>query len=122
MSSAAQRKVTITYTGDVGGTQELTATENSPSPASIQVVTLTEADPLEVVVPANAVCMTILKPSDNVLGIFLAGAADETGLLLHPTQPDSITLAPDQTSVWLELESDDNAETNSSIDVRLYWT
>ena len=94
MSATSTRKAVIVFSGDVGGTQEISAAENQASPAQIQIVTL--ASGLNTItVPTGGStpkCCTIMKPSDNTTSITFKGVTGDTGVRLHDTDPDSISL------------------------------
>ena len=117
MTSTARRKTTIVFAGDVGGTQEYDAAYNETSPAATTPYALASGNNT-IPIPDGATCLTIVKPSDNTVGISLKGLSGDTvgtgALPLHPTDPDSISLSPDASSVVIAA---DNVVT-----VRLVWT
>ncbi len=115
MAAVARRRVTITYSNDVEGEQLIDAAVNADSPASTQLVALSQNDNT-ITVPDGATCCTIVKPGDNTTAITLKGDTGDTGILLHLTDPDSITIHPITTSFILTLE----AETEAT--VRLFWS
>ncbi len=94
MSTASARTQTITFTGDVTATQSNSALQNPASPAVSQITSLV-AGANTIAVPgggATPVAVTIIPPAGNVQPITLKGIAGDTGILLHPTDPATITL------------------------------
>lgn len=123
MAATSRRKITITYSGDVEGEQELDAANNTVSPATIEYVTLTDGSNA-FQKPDNATAVTIVKPTTNTTEIHL-GAAN--GLQLHNTDPDTFSLHADETEILLFLgpDPDDEEIPSTSADlvgVRLFWT
>ena len=123
MAATARRKVTVTYSGDVEGEQEIDAANNVASPAQIQYVTLSDGGN-GFTVPDGATAVTIVKPTDNTTEIFLH-AVD--GLRLHNTDPDTISLHSSVTEVTLYLgpnPADEEVPTTSAdlVGVRLFWS
>lgn len=134
MSAKARRKITVTYSNDVEGENELNAAENTASPASVQLVTLeapgfvddtwTETD-VEVTVPEGATAVTIQKPGDNEMRVRFKGdgEGDTVGILMSPTDPDSISLASGVESFWLANAARvTEDETPVDVTVRLFWS
>lgn len=134
MSTAARRTVTIVSAGDVEGENIIPADNNATAPGVIQNVDLeapgyvgdvwTETE-VEVTVPTGATAVTIQKPGDNAMRIRLKGdsGGDTVGMLLHPTDPDSISLASGVASFWLanaaRMTED---ETPVDVTVKLFWS
>lgn len=117
MAASAQRKITLTYTGDLVGVQELAATTNTASPAQVQILTLAAGDNT-ITVPgggATAKACTILKPSNNAVVLKLKGAGGDTGVQLHKTDPDAISIDAGVTSIILNAAAE-------IAGVRLFWT
>ncbi len=117
MSVRAQRKATIVFSGDVGGTQEIEAEDNTDSPAQIQIVTLA-VGANTITVPSGGstpTCCTIIKPSDNTTSITLKGVTGDTGIRLHNTDPDCISVYSSVSSFVLTAGAE-------IIGVRLVWT
>ena len=123
MATTLKRKITLTYNGDVGGIspgfrQEVSAADSSASPAVIQLVTLAAGDntiTAPAVVGFTPKACTIMKPSGNATAIMLKGDAGDTGIRLHDTDPDSVSLHSSQTTFILNA--------GAQIDgVRLFWT
>lgn len=122
MAATAKRKITVTYYGDVfGGTagqaHEVNAADNAASPAQVELVTLAIGDNT-IAVPgggATAKSCTIVKPSGNTTAIKLKGDAGDTGVRLHDTDPDTISLDASQVSFVLNVAAE-------VAGVRLFWT
>lgn len=113
MSATSTRGVTIVYSGDVGGTQEIEAATNTASPAMVQVVDLAAANNT-IAVPTGATALTIMKPSDNTAQIMLKGVNGDTGVGLHLTDPDSVSLQDGLDSLVLQASDE--------VTVRLFWS
>lgn len=105
MSATARRKIIITFNGDVAGEQEYEAAEVSDSVAAIQTYTMAAATPTVFICPASSdqdpKSATIIKPSDYAGTLTLKGLSGDTGILLSPTEPDTITMGDGQTSFVL---------------------
>jgi hypothetical protein len=125
MAATAKRKITVTYFGDVGGAtsgtgapQEISAADNNASPAQIQIITLASGDNT-ITAPgggSSPKSCTIVKPTPNAIPIRIKGNAGDTGVRLHDTDPDTISLDASQTSFIL------NALGGTVVGVRLFWT
>lgn len=133
MAAASRRKITVTFSGDVEGEEILDADGNAASPASVQLVALpapaldeseiwTETE-VEVTVPAGATAVTILKDGANVSPIRFKGdgGGDTVGIKLHPTDPDSISLASTVTAFWLSNAAPEDSDDGDTT-VRLFWS
>ena len=122
MAAKARRKITITYSNDVEGEQEINAATNTESPAMIEQVTL-EDNSNTIDVPAGATAVTIVKPTDNETAIYLVSP---TGHRLHDTDPDTISLHEDVTAITLWLgPASAGEEVPTVVDdvvVRLFWS
>ncbi len=122
MAATAKRKITLTYYGDVGGAspglpQEINAADNGASPAQIQILTLASGDNT-ITVPGGGSTpksCTIVKPSGNAVAIKIKGAGGDTGVRLHDTDPDTISLDGSVTSFILNAAA-------QIVGVRLFWT
>ncbi len=113
MSASSRRKTTIIFAGDVGGTQEHEAAYNTSSPAASYPVEL-GSGANTITKPTNATCVTIVKASDNTTSLTFKGVAGDTGVRLHDTDPDSITLHSSVTTFVLT--------TGAAMTVRLVWS
>lgn len=124
MAATAKRKITLTYFGDVGGAttgagnvNEVSAADNNASPAQIQLVTLAAGDNT-ITAPTGGASFkscTIVKPSTNANAIKIKGAGGDTGVRLHDTDPDTISLDGSQGTFILNAAA-------QIIGVRLFWT
>ena len=126
MSITAARKTTIVFSGDLAGTNEYEADDNVESPGQMFTYTFTAAATNGTVfVPpgteANATvvptCLTILKPSDYTGTIILKtleATPNDEGIPLHPTDPDSISIAATVTQFCIVVSED--------VALRLLWT
>ncbi len=117
MSATSNRKVTVVYSGDVGGTQELAAAENQSSPAMIEQL-VCENGINTVIVPEGATCCTITKPSDNTVALTFKGADEDTGMQMHDTDPDSFSIHANTESfvIYADLGED------GACTLRLFWS
>lgn len=88
MSTVANRKITITYAGDIDGTNVLDAAVNNASPAAISFITLASGANT-ITPPAGFKSATILPPAANAVAITLKGVTGDTGVRLHNTDPSS---------------------------------
>lgn len=116
MSTISTRTINIVSTGDVNGTQLISAAPNTNAPGDIDVVRLAAGDNA-ITVPTGGTqpkAVTIVKPTGNTVAIKLKGINGDTGVTLHPTDPDSISLDAAQTSFVLNAAS--------QVDVRLHWS
>lgn len=92
MASNAQRVITITYSGDVIGTETLTAAANASTPASITIHTLAPGDNT-ITVPTGGSTVkgaTIVPPAGNAQAITLKGVGADTGIPISKLDPTSI--------------------------------
>ena len=118
MATSAQRKTTLTYTGDVVGVEEISASINLASPAQIQILTLAVGDNT-ITAPGGGATFkacTIVKPSANTSAIKIKGNAGDTGVRLSNAEHDVISLDAAQASFIL------NVATAEIVGVRLFWT
>lgn len=116
MAATATRVTTITYSGDVVGTQTLSAASNTSSPAEVRAVDLSSGFN-EIAIPSGftPVSVTIVPPSGNTTSITLKGVTGDTGIRIHDTDPTTIALHSTVTSIGLT--------TGSAIsNCRFYWT
>lgn len=122
MSATSRRKITVTYVGDVGGpspgaVQEINAADNLASPAQVQLLTLALGDNTITVPGGGATprACTIVKPSSNAVVLKLKGVGGDTGIQLHKTDPDTISIDDGVTSFVLHAAAE-------VVGVRLFWT
>lgn len=117
MTTSAQRRTTLTYQGDVVGTEGISAAINLASPAQIQIVTLAIGDNV-ITAPTGGstpVACTIVKPSANAAVIKLKGNVADVGVQLHKTDPDTISIDAGVASFILNAAA-------QIVGVRLFWT
>ena len=94
MSVTSNRAIDITFEGDHDSSDTYSADENTASPGQHQVVTLA-LGANTITVPTGGTtpkAVTILKPSGNTTSIIFKGVTGDTGVRLHDTDPDSISL------------------------------
>lgn len=115
--ATATRKVTITYSGDVDGEQEINAAANASSPAVLELKTLAAGANTITVPTAGKVptAVTIVPPADNTQSVTLKGVTGDTGVRLHDTDPTSIALDDGVVSFCLTAGAE-------IVGVRLYWS
>lgn len=117
MSVASIRSTTITYSGDVSGTETLTAATNSASPGAVEIKTLASGANT-ITIPTGGTTVTavsILPPTGNVVSITFKGVTGDTGVRLHNTDFSSFAL---DSSVATFVLTAGAALTG----VRLYWS
>lgn len=117
MAVTCTRVVTLTYTGDVVGTETMSAASNIASPGMMEVKALpvgftAVAVPLAGTVPT---AVTIVPPAGNSNSITLKGVTGDTGIRLHNTDPTTIALDSSVTTIGLTIAT---ATTN----IRFYWS
>lgn len=116
MAVASARTQTITYTGDVTGTETVSAAANAASPGSITIHTLTSgANTITVPVGATCTAATIVPPSGNLQTLTLKGVTGDTGVALHLTDPSTIALASTTLTFCLTAGGTVTA-------LRIYWS
>src|SRR6267142_849838 len=94
MSVSAARSTTITYSGDVSGTETVSAATNAASPGSVEIKTLSSGANT-ITVPTGGTtptACTILPPTGNTTSLTLKGVTGDTGVRLHNTDPSTISL------------------------------
>ncbi len=117
MSVTATRVTTITYSGDVVGTETISAASNAASPGSIEIKTLASGANT-ITVPtggATVTACTILPPTGNTTNITLKGVTGDTGVQLHDSDPSSISLDPATANFCVTAAA-------QIIGVRFYWS
>lgn len=116
MAVASARTQTITYTGDVTGSESVSAASNVASPGSITIHTLVlGANTITVPVGATCTAATIVPPSANVQTLTLKGVTGDTGIPLHLTDPTTLALAASATTFCLTAGGVITA-------LRIYWS
>jgi NADPH:quinone reductase-like Zn-dependent oxidoreductase len=94
MPTASARTQTIVFTGDTTATQTNAAGSNPNSPGMNQLMSLVPGANT-ILVPAGGstpVAVTIIPPAGNTVTLTLKGIAGDTGILLHLTDPCTISL------------------------------
>ena len=93
MAATANRSEIITFTGDVTARITLVATENTASPADIQLLTLASgANTITLPTGGSTVkSATLVPPTSNSQTITLKGVTGDTGIALSKTQPTVVT-------------------------------
>jgi hypothetical protein len=117
MSVTGSRSVSFSFSGDVVlPTEAVPAVNNQASPGAISLVSLaTGANTITVPTGgATPTGCTIVKPSGNTVQITLKGVTGDTGVLLHKSDPDSISIDSSMTTFCLTAAS--------AVNVRLIWT
>lgn len=117
MAATARRTVTLTFSGDVEGEQELAAADNADSPAAVELKTLAIGANTITVPTAGTVptAVTIVPPGSNATAITLKGVAGDTGIRIHDTDPTTIALDDSVVSFVLNAAAEITG-------VRLFWT
>ena len=117
MAVTATRAQTITYSGDVAGTETLSAASNAASPGSVELKTLASGFNT-ITLPtggSTVVSCTIVPPSGNTTSITLKSITGDTGIRIHNTDPTTITFHSTETAFGLT--------TGAGITgVRFFWT
>lgn len=117
MSVSVTRRTTLTYAGDVVGTEIIDATENLNSPGVVEFKTL--ASGANTITPPTGgsvpKAVTITLPVGNVITVTLKGVTGDAGVLLSPLEPFTITLGTPTTTFVLTV----SAELTG---VRFFWT
>jgi hypothetical protein len=117
MPTASARTQTIVFTGDVTATQSDSALDNPASPGVIELRSLISGANA-ITVPgggATPVAVTIIPPAGNVVPITLKGISGDAGILLHPTDPSTLSLGGTVSSFVLTT-------TGAITGVRFIWS
>lgn len=117
MAVASTRTQTVVYTGDVTGTETISAATNSASPGSVTLHTLA-AGANTITAPAGGstpTACTILPPAGNTQTLILKGVTGDTGVGLHLTDPTTIALASTVTTFCLTAGG-------TVTGLRIYWS
>lgn len=118
MAVTAARKNTITYTGDVTGTEVVEAANNEASPGSVTVQALASGFNTITLPASTGVTVTgvvIKPPTGNTTTITLKGITGDTGVALHPTDPTTLAFASSVTTFGLTAGA-------AIQGVRFYWS
>ena len=118
MSVSATRATTITYSGDVAGTETISAATNAASPGSVTVQTLSSGANTITVPSTTGVtvtAVTIVPPTGNTTSITLKGISGDTGIRIHNTDPTTVAIDSSVTSFVLTAGASISA-------VRFFWS
>jgi len=118
MSSTSNRTINFTFTGDHVASPVIAAAANAASPAAIAAPITLASGANTIAIPtggATPVCVTIVKPAGNTVLVTLKGVTGDTGVPLHKTDPDSISLDSTATTFVLTAAS-------QIIGVTLIWS
>lgn len=117
MSVTSNRTMTLTFTGDVTGTETVSAAQNAASPGSVTLHTLSSGANT-ITAPtggSTVVSATILPPAGNTQTLTLKGVTGDTGVGLHLTDPTTIALASSVTTFCLTAGG-------TITGLRIYWS
>lgn len=117
MAVTSTRTQTINFTGDVTGTEHISAASNASSPGSVELKTL-DSGANTITLPTGGSTVTgctIVPPSGNSTSITLKGVTGDTGIRLHNTDPSTLTFHSSVTSFVLTAGG-------SITGVRFFWT
>lgn len=117
MSVSSTRSQAIVYTGDVTGTETVSAATNAASPGSVTVHTLASgANTITLPTGGSTVTAgTILPPTGNTQTIIIKGVTGDTGVGLHLTDPTTIAFASSVTTFVLTAGG-------TITGLRIYWS
>jgi len=108
VSATSTRMIALSFSGDRLSNPFAAAAANTASPAATAApVTLAPGDNTITVPTGGTVptAVTIVKPAANTATIKLKGAGGDTGVKLHATDPDSISLDPTQATIILNASA-----------------
>lgn len=117
MAVTSNRAQTITYTGDVTGSEVVNAAQNAASPGSVTLHTLSSGANT-VLLPtggSTVVSATILPPAGNTQTLILKGVTGDTGVGLHLTDPTTVAFAATVSSFCLTAGG-------TITGLRIYWS
>lgn len=117
MAVTAARTTTITYSGDVVGTEIISAASNTSSAGSVEIKTLASGANTITVPTGGSVptAVTLVPPSSNTESITLKGVSGDTGIALHETDPTTLALDSSVTSFVLTAGG-------TITGLRLFWS
>lgn len=117
MAVESNRAISISFTGDVTASFKTSAAVNTDSAGQMQVVTLASGFNTITVPTGGTVptACTIIKPTGNTTSITLKGVTGDTGIRLHDTDPDTISVNSSVATFGLTAGA-------QITDVRLIWT
>ena len=104
MPVTATRTTTLVFSGDVTGTETISAASNTSSAGMIEIRDLASGFN-SITVPTGGAtvptAVTIIPPSGNATAITVKGVTGDTGLRVHNTDPFTISLHSSVTAVGL---------------------
>lgn len=92
MATTADRRIALTFTGEIEYAQNFDAVQAITSPAVNELVVLTTGANT-ITVPTGSVAVTIIPPAGNTVALTLKGVSGDTGIALALASPTSIGLA-----------------------------
>lgn len=95
MASSSNRSINLTFTGDHVASPVISAAANAASPAGIQAPVTLASGANTITVPTGGTtptAVTIVKPAGNTVSLTLKGVTGDTGIALHKTDPDTISI------------------------------
>lgn len=108
MASNSNRSINFTFTGDHVAAPVVAAAANAASPAAIAPpITLSSGNNTITVTTGGTTptAVTIVKPPGNTVLITFKGVNGDTGVALHKTDPDSISLDSSMSTFVLNAAS-----------------
>lgn len=117
MATTSERKVTLSFTGDIEFSESYPAASNTSSPGQTDLITLASGANT-ITVPSGGSsfkAVTIIPPSGNTVLITFKGVSGDTGVPLHKTDFSSIGLDSTVSTFVLTAASE-------IIGVRLIWS
>lgn len=117
MAVTSNRSQLITYTGDVTGSETVSAAQNAASPGAVSIQTLSSgANTITVPTGGSTVtAATILPPAGNTQTLTLKGVTGDTGVGLHLTDPTTVALSATTSSFCLTAGG-------TITGLRIYWS
>lgn len=117
MPTASARTQTITFTGDFTATLSLPAGSNPASPGMSELKSLASGANTITIPTGGATCVsvTLIPPAGNTVVLTLKGIAGDSGIVLHPTDPTTIAIAPAVASFVLDASA-------ALTGIRLVWS
>jgi len=104
MAVAASLSITLVYSGDVTGTETISAAANSASPGAVTVQSLASGFNSITVPTSTGVTVkgvVIVPPSGNTTNITIKGVTGDTGIQLHDSDPAYISIDSTVTTIGL---------------------
>ncbi len=118
MSVSSTRVLNLQYSGDMIAGFEVSAAVNAASPGVASIQDLASGNnTITVPTGGNSIptAVTIVPPAENEEALTLKGVNGDTGILLHETDPFTLSLAPTVTTFVIHA--------GAAIEgVRFYWS